>query len=235
MTDVPVTLVDGSWLGPVEQLVLPALENKVRILGFSAPRRGAGVSALCRAAAETLARSGAKVLLIDFSQPVSAGDLAGGLWIPGDGGAHAQIKEDPSGFDVLTAVPTAETRYVYNNGTRLKRTLSEDLSDYGVVIADLPPLLDERAERINPLAVALACDQVVLVCANNRTTWSDAAAASGKARQAGIKLDGVVWNGLAAPTLGQSMAQSAGRWLAFLPRLADWLQCRLQKSPFLNS
>jgi Mrp family chromosome partitioning ATPase len=235
MSEHPMNLVNDAWLRPVEQLVLPALENKVRVLGFTAPHPGAGVSTLCRAAAETLARSGTKVLLIDFSMPVVAANPATGIWVPGEGGAHAQVKRDPSGFDMLTAVPNTQTRYIFNNGKRLKRTLFEDLADYGVIIADLPPLLEERAESINPLAVALACDQVMLVCANNLTTRNEAAGAAEKARQAGVKLGGLVWNALAAPTLGEAMAQSARRRLALLPAVAKWLERRFSQSPFLNT
>ncbi len=228
-------IVTESWLRPVEQIVLPALENKVRVLGFTAPHDGAGVSTLARAAALSLTRSGLKVLLIDFSSRVSSAASATGVWVPGEGGAQSHIRRDEAGIDVLVAVPTSDTRYMFNNGKRLKRTLNEDLSDYGVIVADLPPLAEDRPDGINPLAVGLACDQVLLVCANERTTRTAAATAAEKARHAGVKLCGVVWNAFSAPTIGEDMARSARRRLAFFPPIARWFERRFSRSPFLNS
>ncbi len=231
---VQIRAIMESWLRPVEQIVLPALENKIRVLGITGPHPGAGVSTLCAAAAETLARSGAKVLLIDFSTRVSPAEVPG-AWVPGEAGAQTHIRRHPTGFDQLAAVATPDTRFLFNNGKRLRRTLFEDLADYTVIVADLPPLLDDGSEHVNPLAVALACDQVLMVCANGRTPRAAAGAAAEAARAAGVRLTGVIWNDFGTPTMGRDMARSARRVFSYFPPLARFLEQRLKRSPFLNT
>lgn len=233
MTPSDTRSIMDTWLRPVEQIVLPALDSKIRVLGFTSPHHGAGVSTLAAAAAETVARSGLKVLLIDFTCPVEAvGSPAS--WTPGEGGAQAHIHSHSSGFDVLPAVATMETRSLFNNGKRVRRTLFEDLSDYAVIVADLPPLLEERHDYINPVAVALACDQVLLVCANGLTQRTTARAAIDVAKAGGVRLTGAIWNHFGAPSVGVEMARSARRFFGFLPPVARALERRLQGSTFLN-
>ncbi len=221
-----------AWMRAVEQLVVPALENKVRVLGLTAPHIGAGVSSLASAAAESIARSGTRVLCVDFSQPVAN---VGGEWAPGDGTAPSRIEADPAGFDRLTAVASAESRYTFNNGKRLRRTLFDELSEYTVIVVDLPALIETETDSINPLAVALACDQVLMVCARDRTTRPQITDAAHRARQAGVKLGGIVWNDFSTPSLGMDIAGSVRRRLGFFPPLAHFLERRFARSTFLNS
>ena len=222
-----------AWLRPVEQIVLPALDGKIRVLGITAPHHGVGVSALSAATARTLARSGSKVLLLDFTQSVKA-DAPTATWAPGEGNAASRVRKHPSGYDVLTAEPTPETRFLFNNGKRLRRTLFEDLSEYAVIVTDLPPLVEDRTDHLNAIAVALACDQVIMVCANGRTPRAAARAATEAARNAGVRLTGAVWNDFGTPKLGLDMARSARRLFWFLPPLGRLLERRLQRSAFLN-
>ena len=226
--------ITEAWIRPVEQLVLPALESRIRVLGLTSPEVGAGVTTLCHAAAETLARSGVKVLLIDFTGALQDGDPER-VWVPGEQGAGAFVQRHPGGYDVLTAVVTEATRFLFNNGKRLRRTLFEDLSEYSTIVVDLPPLLGHRTDGINPVAPGLVCDQVLLVCANERTTRSSARAAVDAGKTAGLKLAGAVWNNFGAPPLGRDMARSARKSLWIMPGLARYIERRLARSPFLNS
>ena len=76
-----------SWVRPVEQIVLPALEGKVRVLGITSPDGKVGVSMLAEAAANTLGRSGTKVLLLDLTEAIGRDDRNRPAWTPGEVGA----------------------------------------------------------------------------------------------------------------------------------------------------
>jgi Mrp family chromosome partitioning ATPase len=221
-----------TWTRAVEQLVLPILEGRVRVLGVTSPEEGAGASTLSGAAACALARSGLKVLLIDLS-PRTAAEQAK-AWVPGESGAASYVRPHAAGYDVLTAVVTPETRFLFNNGQRLRSTLTGDLGDYGAVIVDLPPLLDDERDGVNALAAALVCDQVLLVCANRRTARSDARAATELARSNGVRLSGVVWNNFGEMGLGEEIATTIKRRLRFVPGMARFADRRIARSTFLN-
>lgn len=225
--------IKESWLRPVEHLVLPALESRVRVIGFTAPEHGTGVTSLSRVAAEVLSRSGARVLLLDLSGNPAVVPAKKG-WLPGAGNATACIERDPAGYDVLAAAFSPEGRFLFNNARSLRATLTEELKGHSAVIVDLPPLLDGRTDSINPLACALVCDEVVLVCAHEVSSRATATEAADAARRAGIKLTGVVWNQLGAPTIGQQMAEVVRRRLSFAPALANMLGLRLTRSGLLN-
>ena len=223
-----------SWVRPVEQIVLPALESRIRVLGFTAPSAGAGVSTLAAAAAETLARSGIKVLLLDLTRPATDDSSPTG-WIPGDGGARELVTRAAAGYDVLTAEPHADSRFLFNNSMRLRQTLAGDLASYATIIIDLPPLLATDAHSINPVAAALLCDSVMLVCANGRTSRAGVRAAVQLAKTSGVKLAGTVFNDYGAQPLAAEIAQSVQRRLRFAPGLAARLARWAQHSTLLRS
>lgn len=222
-----------TWIRPIEQIVLPALEGKLRILGFTSPGHGAGVTSICQAAAETIARSGVKVLLLDLTQASEATGRVPG-WVPGLSAAREQAHRHESGFDILTAQPSPETRFLFNDGKRLRLALAAELADYAVVIVDLPPLLDASAEIVNPVAAALACDQVLLVCANALTRRPEARSAVALARASGIKLSGTVFNDLGRPGLVEEIATSLAHWTRFWPALSIRLDRLIRTNPILN-
>ena len=232
-----------SWVRPVEQIVLPALENRVRVIGFTAPEHGAGVTSLCRAAAETLTRSGLKVLLLDLSTqrpPTGAGSMSTGAgasptgWVPGASGVRELIVRDPDGYDVLVAHPQGDARFLFNNSKRLRQILSDDLSGYATIVVDLPPLADSDAGSINPVAAALMCETVMLVCARDRSTRTDIRSAIELAKISGVRLQGTIYNEFGASSLADEISRSIERRLAYFPRLAGWLSRRAQNSPFLR-
>lgn len=226
-------LIPSDWMRPIEQIVLPVLESKIRVLGFTSANHGAGVTSVTTAAALALAKSGIKVVVLDFTQPV-ANAADGSQWLPGEGGAQARITPAPGGYDLLAAIATEDTRYLFNSGKRLRRTLFEDLSEYAAVLVDLPPLLAARSDTINPVTAALACDQVLLVVANCRTSRDTARQAVELAKSSGIKLTGAIFNNCGAPTVGRDIARSARRYLAFAPALAKFIERKALGSSLLN-
>ena len=225
-----------SWIRPVEKIVLPALENRIRILGFTAPKSGAGVSTLCRAAAETLARSGAKVLLLDLTTTAgcAADERNAKGWVPGESGMGELVTHHADGYDVLVARPQQTTRFLFNNSRRMRLTMAEELSGYAAIVVDLPPLLDADAGLINPVAAALLCDTVLLVCAKGQSSREDIRAAVDQAKLAGVKLSGTIFNEFGAKSLADQISHSIRHRLGFVPMLAGRLERMTQTSPLLR-
>lgn len=222
-----------SWIRPIEQVVLPALEGKLRVLGITSPDHGAGVTSVAQAAAETIARSGIRVLLLDLTQVTEA---AGGWhgWIPGASGARESARPNPSGYDMLVAHPSAETRFLFNDGKRLRLALTDELAEYAVIIVDMPPLLDASSQIINPVAAALACDKVLMVYAKGLTKRVDMTAASDLARASGIKLEGLIFNELGQPSLAKELSAKIRRLAPLWPSLVGWLDRKIQSSPIFR-
>lgn len=222
-----------AWVRPVEQIVLPALEGQVRVIGITAPNHGAGATTLCEAIAETLSKSGIKVLLLDLTRNVvPEGDRPG--WLPGETPAVKHIIRHASGFDTLTAHPTSKSRFLFNNGKRLRLALKDELAEYGVIIIDLPVLLDQDTNNVNPVTAALVCDSVLMVCGREHTPREALRSAAELARSSGIKLTGVVYNELGKPSVGTEIACSLDSISRFAPNLIGWLQRRVAASPLLR-
>ena len=135
---------------------------------------------------------------------------------------------------MLVASATADSRYLFNNSKRLRKTLFEELSDYAVIVVDLPPLLETAGERINPISAALACDGVILLCARARTSRHTLARAVEMAQSSGVKFLGTVLNNYGGATVGNDLARSIRRFSRFAPRLAAWLERKVTTSPLLN-
>lgn len=222
-----------SWIRPIEQVVLPALEGKLRILGFTSPDHGAGVTSVAQAAAETIARSGIKVLLLDLTQ---ASDAAGGGhgWIPGAPGTQQGARPHAAGYDMLLAQPSADTRFLFNDGKRLRTALADELAEYAVIVVDLPPLLDASSLIINPVTAALACDKVLMVYAKGLTKRVDMAAATDLARASGIRLEGLIFNERGQPSLAREISSTIRRFAPIWPSLFGWLDRKVQSSPIFR-
>lgn len=223
-----------TWIRPIELVVLPALDGRIRVLGFTSPDHGAGVTSVARAAAETIARSGVRTLLLDLTTAAGKSDSAPNGWTPGAQSAAAGAQADAAGYDVLIAQPTTEARFLFNDAKRLRQTLSDELAGYAVIVVDLPPLLESSAESINPVAAALACDRVLMVYAKGLTRRVDMTAAGDLAKASGIKLEGLVYNEHGEPSLGKELAAKVARLTPKWPRLFGWLERTLLQSPILR-
>jgi Mrp family chromosome partitioning ATPase len=221
-----------SWLRPIEEIMLAAVDSKVRVLGVLSPEAGAGVSTACRMLAESHCRSGAKTLLVDLTQTVQQAETDG-AWAPGDGAAQL-IQVQASGVDLLAVRPTAETRPAFNNVDVMRRMFKDELAAYEAIIVDLPPVLNRREDLINPLAAARACDAVIMVCMIGLIKQHEVEETLSVLRTAGVQLGGTVLNDMRNPTLGAEMAAAARRIARLSPKLAAWLQKKLLASSFLN-
>lgn len=225
-----------SWLQPIEQVMLAAVDSKVQVLGIFSPDRGSGVSAVCLMLAECHSRTGTKTLLIDLSQTIehSDDDLSESeAWAPGDGAAQL-IQSHKGGFDVLAVRPSSRTRPMFNNVDVLRRMFKDELAAYEAIVVDLPPVLNARENRINPLAAARACDAVVMVCMIGMVTHQRVKATLSMLQTAGIQLGGTLANELHNPTLAYEMSAYIRRFAGIAPRFSAWIERKLMSSQVLN-
>jgi Mrp family chromosome partitioning ATPase len=213
-----------------EQIMLAANTAGVRIIGIASAEAGAGVSLIARGLAETYARAGMRTLLLDLSR--SGGGPA--TWAPSRSAAAEAVERDAVGFDRITGSAAPTTRPLFNNLALLRQAYADELSEYGTIVVDLPPVLHDGADLINGAAAALACDGVVLVCPTGRMSRTRLAQASGALRGAHVKLLGTVLNEQHAPTLGREIAREAARLQRISPRLARWIGRQALASEFLN-
>ena len=221
-----------SWQHAVEQILLVVTDKNARVLSVLGPDRGVGVTLLCQQIAESSSRSGAKTLLIDLTRPAVPGGQPG--WVPGKD-ASEFIGTMPGGYSTLVANPSPATRSLFNNVESLRRTIEQVLPPYDALIIDLPPVLDQRDDEINPIAAARASDAVIMVCVAGRSIEPRVRKAISTLEAAGVQLGGTVLNDRHNPPLGMDVAASLRRkYRRFLPGSA-WLARLAESSDFLNA
>lgn len=218
--------MNKRWVQPVEQLAITALESNTRILGVTSPTHSDSSSELASSIAGTFASSGSRTILVDLSQPVQESSTPP-PWLPGDGGIGQSIRSTPTGFDLLQAAPTPESRLLFSNAALYRRTFSEELRHYNSIVVEMPPLIDGVLTSVNPVGPALACDSVLMMCTTGRTTREQLQAAIEPLRAAGVKLSGIIMNDDAAPSLAEEFAREARRLRVVSPALADWLERKI--------
>lgn len=189
-----------AWWPSVEQLMLAATDSKTRVLGILSPDQGAGVSVLCRMVATCFARAGIKALLIDLSSYGDPSETARQAWEPGLIPADA-IQAEPGGFDMLVAPGLIDARPVFNNVEALRAMFADQLAGYKAIIVDLPPVLGQRADLVNPIAVARACDAVIMVCLAGATSQRRIKTALTALGTAGVEISGTIINDLHNPPM----------------------------------
>lgn len=194
--DRPVSRL-GSAQRAVEQIVLAANHSNIRVLGILAADRGAGVSTLCQQIARTWAQAGHKALLVDLTTQAPAAGTKRAVWRP-DKCPSELIEQHRDGYSVIHA-PPAESRGRFNNSDELRKLLVEDLAGFERVVLDLPAVLNSEPEQINPVAVARACDAVILVCVTGRTTQDQIKRTMSALSLAGVQLGGTVLNDVEEP------------------------------------
>lgn len=184
-----------AWWPSVEQIMLSAMDAKIRVLGIVGVERGAGVSTLSQMLATGFARADMRALSIDFSSPRAAAETSVRAtdWSPKHI-APGAITEHPHGYDLLVAPRKPELCRLFNNVEATKAMFAEQLNDYNVIIADLPPMIREATNGVNSIAIARACDAVVMVCVAGRTKSENIRTALGDLSAAGVQLSGTVMN-----------------------------------------
>jgi hypothetical protein len=223
-----------SWVRPVEQIVLSTIGADQRILGFTAPESGSGVSALSNATAELFGRSGFKTLMVDLTTPVKD-SFVHRSWIPTLEDPNAFISSrDGRKFDTLVAQPTASSQFAFNNVAAFRKELDK-LESYDRIVIDLSPIDTTITNMINPCAAAAVCDAVFVICVKGRVTRQRLCRALDLIRAAGGNVVGTVLNEVGDATPGVELANLIGGILGQNSRLSRSLASRVMKSEILNN
>jgi Mrp family chromosome partitioning ATPase len=200
-----------QWKLAVEQLVIPTTTKDIRVLGFTSPHAGAGVSSLAAAAAETLTRSGCDVLLVDLASALAPdvrhlrAKAIAQSW-------REPVVDELKGYKV-TSPADLGARWHFNNIEWLRGEFDKMLTTYSHIVVDLAPLGGDDAESVNALAAAAACEAVVLVCARQQATQGEVATALQLMRQANVNLIGTAINDVGYISPAEEVAAVAERWL----------------------
>ena len=232
-TGAPHHLTDDAS-GPAHLVVsLDAMQRAIalanaRVVAITSPRITSSASEIARLLARNIAASGVKTLFVDATTPHPNAPTASN-WMPGeplsDKELHLATGNEPDRFTLLI---TPATRPLYNNLTRLQKTLQQDLRTYGSIVISLPPILEPDIKLVNPISVARAADSVFLVCVTGRTLTSDAEVAATSLKSAGVSIIGTVLDNTEKQLPGPEMTALVSRsWLlprTLRTRLANWLR-----------
>lgn len=222
-----------DWSRTAEQMMLSAVEGKIRLLGVTSAVSGSGTSTVARGVAEAFARAGHKALLLDLTTDIRT-DARAPSWIPGGHNAAAAVRFEPNGLGVLTADANSATRALFNNVEFLQQTLNSELSGYSAIVIDMPAVHEDEDNRLNPLAAARVADAVLMVCLTGQVDRSQLGDAVETLKMAGVNMAGIVLNDYFGSTMGEEMADHIGRKTLLVPGLAARVAGRLRASKFLG-
>ncbi|MEZ5843429.1 MAG: hypothetical protein R3D27_06790 [Hyphomicrobiaceae bacterium] len=142
--------------------------------------------------------------------------------------------EDTARCEHLVANPAGRARAQFNNVEEMRKLLHVELAAYQAIVIDLPPVLDESDDHINPLAAMAAADGSFLLCMAGRIDRSSLARTMTLVKQSGVELLGIVVNDAENPSLGAELAREARRIERILPRFSRWLQRKALAAGFIN-
>ncbi len=225
--------MDDAHMRAAEQAILALRRAEVRTIAFAAPEPGSGTSAFAALAASVLARSGQPTLLIDISRTPQ--DPTGGTaWIPGQEEAKLKTTRTRADFARLVVQTGADVRFFFDNAEWFRNVLESDLSSYDYIVLDLAPLFDRPDDTVNPLAVAAACDALVLVCRRGGLTKERLRSAVDMARTTGARPFGILMTQGGYTSPGEEIARSVRKLLFFAPWLAKRIGRRARASELLD-
>jgi Mrp family chromosome partitioning ATPase len=226
-----VPVVINEWQLAVEQVIVPATTNGARVLGFTSPSAGAGVTSFSRAVATTLARSGADVLYADLATPLRKSSPA-----------HIRAANTPAWKEPLadreigvqvTAPATLDARFYFNNVRWLRGEFVRMLRTHSNIVVDIPPVLNEQADRANAVAAAAACDAVAMIAVRSAVSQQDIARTLQMMSSTGVNLIGTVINEMNYTPPGEEMAVLAERWSPSA-RIGQYLSLKISGSELLR-
>lgn len=184
--------IPEEWLRPIEHIAIALKDAKQRTIGLSSVGEGAGVSMTAAALATAYARSGVSTLLLDATQPLSG---SAPVWLPGKDSVDWFVTSGgPDRYDRIALQLTPNDRFLFNNKDVVQQLLTSQLSRYDFIVVDLPALLVGSAQRINPLALASACDSVILLCKTGRDDRTSVETAMQLLGMAGCNFAGAIMN-----------------------------------------
>jgi Mrp family chromosome partitioning ATPase len=204
-----------------------ALAN-ARVVAITTPRSISSSTEISNLLARNIAASGINTLYIDATTPHPHTPIASS-WLPGEPITDKELHLSPGNEpDRFTIMVTPTTRPLFNNLTRVQKTLQDDLRAYGSIIINLSPVLDADSKLVSPVSLARAAETVFLVCATGETLASDAAAAAELLRSANVTVGGTIMDNSASLPAGPEMAKRVEN-TRLLPtglrtRLAAWLR-----------
>lgn len=181
-----------NWKRSVGQIVMA---NKGRrLLGFTAVRRGAGVTTISRRVASTMAAGGEKTLMVCVSELYGRAARNGADNNPAGAGAlRAEIVPSAHGYDILNGTDGDALMATYS-AVQLRDVLDNELAEYARIVLDLPPVCDDASDSISSASFATVCDGVVLVCLLGTDRRSEIAETAAILNSSGAKLAGIVSN-----------------------------------------
>ena len=158
-----------AWTHSAEQIAISQTIQGRRVLGITSPTRESSVSTLARMIAEAMGRSRFRALLVLLNVGENSVPTVRDPSEPW----HAVTRDADDSIDILTANVTPETRHIFNNSEWLQAFFAEKLRTYSNLVLDLPAIVDEESNRLNPLVPASVCDSVILVCATGAVTRAE--------------------------------------------------------------
>lgn len=225
--------MDDTCTRAAEQATLALRRAGARTIAFTAPEPGSEASAFAALTATVLARSGQPTLLINLSQTV-LDSFGGPVWVPGQGEAKSAAADGEAGFARLKVRTGPAVQFLFDNREWFRSVLDADLASYDYIVLDLASLFDRPEGAVNPLAVAAACDAMVLVCERGRVTRQMLRNAADMARVAGCRPFGIVMTQGDYVSPGEEIARGAKKLFFFLPRLAKRIARKAMMSEILG-
>jgi hypothetical protein len=185
-----------DWTRSIEQIALAATSDAHRIIGIGGMASRSGVSLIGRSLAKALAAGELKTLRVDL-HPAPGSDtnpVGPESWAPGRSKPQSWIKSTPDGYDLLEVRVSPQTRPLFSNMARLREIFTEEFAEYRRVIVELPPMAETEADAVNPVAVAGACDAVLLVIVVGRDMRPQVTQAVDALRATGVRVSGAIAN-----------------------------------------
>jgi Mrp family chromosome partitioning ATPase len=216
----------------MEQVFTRTLGQGHRVIGFTGPKAGVGVSTVAAAFAERSALGGRKTLLITLSAPLS--DSLGCGWDPLTGGVGQNIAQLSPDLHKLDIRPSREEQFAFRNMPAWHDLFTNELKHYHTIVLDLHPVLASDDVAVPAILGACLCDSVIIVCGMGYTTSSELSACISDLAQAQANLEGVVINDCYNPTLGEEMAREAGRLKRLMPKVSNFIVQKALSNAILN-
>jgi cellulose biosynthesis protein BcsQ len=215
-----------------EQVVQIAQRKCAKLVGFCGATRDAGATTCAALAAATAARSGFKVLLMDFSRGSESPDDSG--WYPGVPQSKISMLTSIEGFDFIQINTAGANRYSFNKLNETREALLRDFYDYQMIFVDLPPQLEIREGAVNAIAAAALCEVIFLICCAGVHSRGEMVKAVDRLRTSGCQLEGIILNEHQYRTPGQEIAARASGLFRFFPGFAARASRAALRSELLN-
>lgn len=206
----------------------------LRVVAVTAAGPGHGASTLALGLARRAAAGGKAALLVELTTRGSAVVERFGLdrrdWGADPEDAAAAMVDLGGGLAALPAPSLGRPPPLLREVDALKALREAWLTQFELVVIDLPPVLSTNPHEIDPITAGGVSDGVVLSVMTRVTRESELIEATDQLRHAGIDLLGIVANDRENPTLGDEIAREVGRFSRIAPgairRLQRWVLSR---------